>query len=280
VKAVRALEERLKAWRSFRDVAHATRSLAAAQVLRWNAQVAHTRRQLAWSQAFHERVQRWEDRHRRRPPATCAVLALGTDLGLCGRLNRLVADAALQVVEEQQVVLFAACGARLLDLLPDDVPRLEEPAPSSMAAAVELAERVEAEVGDAGLRTRLCIVSATGVSRGGSPQVETSWDVGSDLAGLAEARAALARPLAQFAPADVAHTRARSLLAHARILHAACEGARAEASVRLARMTRAHESAERRIAEQERVLRKARQEGITQEMLEVLSQRHIAAMAP
>ena len=60
MKAVRALEERLKAWRSFRDVAHATRSLAAARVLRWNAQVGHTRRQLAWSQAIHERVQLYD----------------------------------------------------------------------------------------------------------------------------------------------------------------------------------------------------------------------------
>ena len=49
---IRALEARLRAWKSFRGIAHAARTLAAAQSLRWSARVTAAARHLAWCDAL------------------------------------------------------------------------------------------------------------------------------------------------------------------------------------------------------------------------------------
>lgn len=263
---IRRLEQRLEAWSSFRDVAHATRSLAAAQALRWSGHLERASAHLASVQAVEGEVSSWSDRAGPRPPRACAVVALGTDLGLCGRLNQLVAEAVLTTTREQEVSTLIVVGSRLDDVLPQELARVVEPSPSSAVAAADLTERLETRLARAGLLGRLCVVGSAGVGRSGNPEVVSAWEP----ALAAEPRPRRRKP-ARFTATPLAREQAAALLAHARLFQALCAAAHAEASVRLARMTRAHESAERRIGEQERELRKVRQESITQEMLEVLS---------
>jgi len=269
VTGVRRLEDRLAAWVSFRDVAHATRSLAAAQALRWSGQLSRASAHLATVAALEAEVATWGEAPRPRPGGACALLALGTDLGLCGRLNQLVAEATLAASREHEVSTLIVVGSRLDDLLPAELARVVEPTPSSAVAAADLSERLEARLAREGLLGRLLIVGSASVGSGGNPEVASAWEP--PLA--AEPRRARRRP-ARFTSPGLGRERAQALLAHARIFHALCAAAHTEASVRLARMTRAHESADRRIGEQERELRKVRQESITQEMLEVLSGSH------
>ncbi len=272
----RELETRLDAWRGFRDVAHATRSLAAAQVLRWTHHAREAGRHLAWVAALHGRARDLDER-RAGPPV---VLALGTDLGLCGRLNQTVADEVRGLVISERPALLIACGVRLVDLLGDvdlGVDVIAEPTPSSIEAAAELADRVEAEVVAVSgpFAPRLTIVGIDDASPAGTPIARArnappheELDEAQSVASRLDGRQAMLLTESVRLAND-----ATSLLIHARVAHAVCLAARVEASVRLQTMTRAHEAAEDRITEQERDLRKARQETITQEMLEVTSSR-------
>lgn len=264
--SVRRQEERLKAWSSFRDVAHATRSLAAAQVIRWSGHLERASAHLARVAAVEAEVATWSELPGSRRPGPCALIALGTDLGLCGRLNQVVAEAALAVIREHEVATLIVVGARLDEVLPPELTRVVEPTPSSVAAAADLSERLERRLGGLGLFGRLCVVGSAGVGSGGNPEVVTAWEP------ALAAQVPLRRPRpARFTAPPLARARAEALLGHARLFQSLCAAAHTEASVRLVRMTRAHESAERRIGEQERELRKVRQESITQDMLEVLS---------
>lgn len=271
----RALQARLDAWRSFRDIAHATRSLAAAQVLRWNGHARQSEHHLAWVHALADRALP----HDERRPGPPVLLAFGTDLGLCGRLNQAVADEVRGAVLEQPPALLIAVGVRLADALADahvGVDLVREPAPSSIEAVAELADRVEAEV--VGLSGRfapsLTILGAFETTGTGGVSVGPLGAVPVDGDGVREVAERLGRrPHRLLSETARLAADATALLVHARVIHAACAAARSESNVRLQTMTRAHESAEERIGEQERELRKARQETITQEMLEVLSGR-------
>jgi ATP synthase len=278
VRSVRELERRLQAWRTFRDVAHATRSLAAAQLMRWTGYLTRATQHLVRAQAIHGALPD-------RPPAPArgetapagVLLALGTDLGLCGRLNVQVAEAVLASWEELRPELVVIVGSRLQDALPTSLPVLVEAAPTTPAAASELADRVEAEariLGSGGWPPALCVVAAFDLSADNAPRVTTQHATPDHHPELTALRGQLAdQPRVLLTPG---HTTAREsawILFHARVTHAGVAAVRAEAGARLATMSRAHESAEARITEQQRELRKARQEHITQEMLEVLSGR-------
>ncbi|MEZ4448858.1 MAG: F0F1 ATP synthase subunit gamma [Nannocystaceae bacterium] len=350
---VRRLEARLRAWRSFRGLAHAARSLAAAQSLRWSARAVQAAEHLGRARAL---VAGWS------PPTeatrTPVVLAVGTDLGLCGRLNRMVADALVVEVAAHASAepLVIAVGQRLRVELGErlaDAPIL--PAPSSIEAALALAGRLEqllvevAEPRSLDLR----IVLAGGTTPSGAPEIVTwggrevgrrsvdhgaessttgassdgrevgrekidrsadssttgassderevsrervdrgaaSSTTGGASAGDAGAqdRRALGvqeerpsrvgrRPVAPprralLTPPERVWGPAAALLLHARLVHAFAAAAASEADARLQTMSRAVDTSDRRIDEHERLLRKDRQESITQEMLEVLGGR-------
>jgi F0F1-type ATP synthase gamma subunit len=261
------MRARLKAWTGFRDVAYATRSLAAAQQLRWSAHERRALEHLSWA---HTLAQRHPDT---RPPGTWVVVGIGTDLGLCGRLNQQLADALTGALASRVPARCVVVGQRLDDALLPGLPRQVEPAPASFEALEALTARLEAEVLTAtgrGRSPRLLLVYTSSVSGEGTANVRALEEVSptsparsQDLAAQLDRQEALLS-----APAELARE-ASGLLLHARLVHALCRASWSEAAARLAVMGRAHEQAQERIAEQELALVKARQEQITQEMLEV-----------
>jgi len=269
----RSLGARLQAWRSFRDIAHATRSVAAAQARRWNAAEVEARRHLTWLEALHGRVDPAAP-----PPGARVLLALGTDLGLCGRLNHLVADAVAAARRELRpqaaIVVGARLGDRALGPSAEDEAVLRDTTPSSFAALEDLAERIEVFVG-ARRAPMPDLVVVRGRLHPTEGFLEAVVEAGDpvDLPDLPAARRAVSGEAASLVPPERLRDVAGQLRFHARVVHAIATAAAVEADVRLQTMTQAHDAAERRIAEQELELRKAEQERITQEMLEVLAGR-------
>lgn len=255
MKNERALTSQLQAWRSFRDIAHATSSLAASLAVRWAAHAAHARRHLA-------RVLDLARRFAPPPEGPRVLVAFGTDMGLCGRLNQSVAEGVLEQARGRDPALCFLIGRRLAEALEGAVPHLAEGAPASVQAALDLADRIQAEAVKAlGVEHRLGFVRI-------DPQsFEAAVDWWPELRGPQTDGAPL------WPPAESAPAVARELLTNARLVHAACEAALGEARLRQATMRRAQDTAERRITEHEQALRRARQERITQEMLEALSGR-------
>lgn len=251
-------------------MAHAARALASAQVLRWSAHAVQAAQHLAWTAALAERAR--EPASARPRPSV--LLALGTDLGLCGRLNQVVADRTLTEIQTSRPTVIVAVGVRLADLLGEFPALITEPAPSSQEAAAQLAQRVETQARALSRDScaRLLVVGALETTSDGMPRVTVSG-AAPESPELTAVRQTLTPNPARLGEPTLTASEATSLLVHARTAHAVCLAAKTEASVRLASMVRAHESADQRIGEQERALRKARQERITQEMLEVLSGR-------
>lgn len=263
--SVRALESPLRAWRAFRDIARATRTLAAAQALQWAEQARHADAHLAWCDAAAAICPIPEIELRPR-----VVLVLGTDLGLCGPLNHRLAELCRTArLDAPPTILRVVVGARLATLTPlTDAVVL--PAPSSLVAAQRLAAEIEdliARLPDS-LTLDLNIVIADAVEADGSPCVALRTSASPDLELAAEDREWVARPRAVLGRDHPLTTQAHTLARHARIVAALCRAVTSENEARLRTMSRAYESAQRRIAEQERKLRKLRQELITQEMLE------------
>ncbi|MGE0710652.1 MAG: hypothetical protein AB7N76_11675 [Planctomycetota bacterium] len=257
MRAERALAARLRAWRSFRDIAHASSSLAASQAVRWTAHEHAARRHLGLVLPLASRLL---PPPAPRDPRPLVLVGFGTDLGLCGRLNHEVAACLSAALAHTQPALLLLVGRRLRDSLGAEHPALEEPAPASIDAAQDLAERAMAEV------RRLCgTLARVGLARiDERGHARLWWE--EDLAPMLVAPAA---PAPLLAPPDRAAVVARDLLLQARLHHSACAAALAESRLRQELMRRARETADRRIQEQERQLRRARQERITQEMLEV-----------
>jgi hypothetical protein len=251
--SVRRLEDRLRAWTSFRSVARASRNLAAAQSRRWMEHLRHAEAYLLRCSALAREYGELVGAPRR------VVLAVGTDLGLCGALNTRV--AALARASWAAADLRLAVGRRLGDHL-DPTGAVSLPSPTSFEAAESLAAEIEALLAARiGPTAALEIVVTTGVASDGTPRIECS----SRAPG---APAEPAGPCVELVPAEVARPVAATLLRHARIMWALCVGASSEADARWRVMHRAHEAADRRIAVQQQELRKRRQELLTQEMLE------------
>lgn len=265
MSGARALEARLRAWRAFREVAHAARSLAAAQALRWFPAREHA---VVHARLAHDLARRIR-RRGAGEASPCLLLAIGTDLGLCGRLNVVVADAAREVARELPVAEAVVVGLRLGDLLAGQLRARVETSPSTVDGAVALADDLVATVLDLPARTPLVIVSAVATSAGGAPRVAV--DRGDD--GGRDGRPPPLRRSTLLGKPSAHEPWAERASVHARVAAALFTASLVEANVRLATTTRAHEVAERRIAEQERALAKARQEWVTQELLEVLGGR-------
>lgn len=253
----RAMEARLRAWKTFRDVAHATRTLASAQVLRWTG----ARRRAA---VHFDRCQAMVWRMGAALPhdAPLGIVAFGTDLGLCGPFNRTVQQVLLDHPRLDDAELVVVVGHRLQQRLDEKTTWVRESAPSSPDRALELALRIELlarrRLGSA---ARLVLIHATEARGDGTAEVGV--DEGPP-AGTSVGHAgipALSQP-------DLVHQAALDLLQHARLIRAATHSGWAEASVRTVRMTRAHDVAADRIEEQELTLNKLRQDEITTEMLE------------
>ncbi len=253
----RAMEARLRAWKTFRDVAHATRTLASAQVLRWTG----ARRRAA---VHFDRCQALVWRLGAALPATAplGIVAFGTDLGLCGPFNRSIARALLDYPRLDEAELVVLVGARLQQGFEDRTTWVREATPSSPERAIELALRIELltrrRLGSA---ARLVLVHATEAKADGTAEV--GLDEGPPE-GVSVGHAAI--PVLSERP--LVHGAALDLLQHARLIRAATHSGWAEASVRTVRMTRAHDVALDRIGEQELTLNKLRQDEITTEMLE------------
>src|SRR5690606_11341148 len=138
VTNIRALESPLAAWRSFRDIARATQTLAAAQSLQWAERSRRADEHLAWCEALAA-----EYPLTRAEPRSRVVLAIGTDLGLCGPLNRLLFErCAEQRLDAEPTVLRIVVGSRLASLEPF-AEAVELATPSTMSAALELAADIE-----------------------------------------------------------------------------------------------------------------------------------------
>lgn len=264
MKSERVLTSRLRAWRSFRDIAHATSALAASLAVRWSAHQLHARLHLDRARALAQRFAPDE------ALGPTVLIGFGTDLGLCGRLNQNVAERMLSLVRVEAPAACFLVGRRLVDLWEGTVPYVEEETPSSIEAVLDLADRIQLELGNIfDLRA-----IKLGFVRTEPLRTEPLVDWGA-VAGRSEPPAPPLLPPAESAPAV-----ATDLLMHARIVHATCDALLGEARIRQATMRRAQDMAERRIAEHERELRRARQERITQEMLEVLAGRRSAARRP
>jgi len=259
VTSARRMELRLNAWRSFRGIARASRTLAATQALHW---AEHLRRV-----AIHES---WCVRLASRFSGSSTgpgrvTVAIGTDLGLCGPLNARVADAvrALSVGSSERWVLV---GERLANELHFEPPRehaLQLPVPSSFAAVEATAAELGILSGVDPTTTQLRIVLASSVEQDGAPCTSV-WNAAPSHDHSHE----LLRGTA-LTPDDALRDEATRLLWHARLCHALTRAATSEAEARLRAMSRAHDASDRKIGEQERELRKLRQESITQEMLEI-----------
>lgn len=249
--SIRRLEQRLAAWGTFRGIARSARTLAAAQVRVWTQQLEHVDAYRRWCVRLCPDGQ--EVRGTRGLDARgSGVLAIGTDLGLCGHLNAKVAEAARELGASGPRI---AIGRRLQDRLPGWAL---VGAPSAFAAAEEAATQVLALLGDA---PDLTIVLANAVEADGSPRVAVqpesvadTVDHGPELAELS-ARSELVMVGA-------------GLVRHARVVAAITRAVASEAEARWRTMHRAHDAASRRIVEQEREVGKLRKEMLTQEMLE------------
>lgn len=265
--SLRALEQPLQAWRTFRDVARATRSLAAVQSQRWARHLEQVDAHLAWC----ARLRREYAPASAPAPTLRVLLALGTDHGLCGPLDRMVLDEASRGLAFGEAgpdlclvfgTRLAATWSRLGPVVfaaPSSFPAVE-----SLAAQVEglLAARAEAS------RTMLRIVQAVDVDPDGTPVVEVvaPEHVGGNTAALPTS---IETPHAvDLTPAAVTWPQVASLHLHAMVVAALCRAGAMESETRWRTMNRAHDAAERRIAEQERRVRRLRQELVTQQMLE------------
>lgn len=252
--SVQRLETRLTAWRSFRGVARASRTLAAAQSLYWAEQLGRVERWLV-------RVDELAVAYPRLPQnsAQSVVLVIGTDLGLCGPLNTQVA-AAVQPMLATAALTFVV-GQRLEGLV-DARAAVHLASPTSFAAVQTLAATIDSLLGPNAEQTDLTVVVATGVLPDGAPIVETRTD--------REPRSGRVPPSrVELSPQPALSTMVQRLQRHARITHALTRGATSESEARYRTMNRAHDAADRRIGEQELNLRKLRQEMVTQEILEV-----------
>lgn len=257
MSSLRQLEERLRAWQSFRGIAGATRTLAAAQSLHWAELVrradAHLARCLALRDAYPTA---------RVPQGVPRVLvALGSDLGLCGPFNRAVAER-FALARASGPATCVAVGERLRAHVTEDV--LVLPAPTSFPRVQTLAAELEHLLPAAGAtRTRLSLVLVAGVEADGRPRVEV-WD---EPDAAPEGRHGT-RPVAELVAPEATAAAIASLTRHARIVAALARSAASETEARWRTMNRAHDAADRRIGEQERELHRRRQELVTQEMLE------------
>ncbi|MCB9565788.1 MAG: F0F1 ATP synthase subunit gamma [Myxococcales bacterium] len=278
MSSIRHLEGRLRAWRGFHDIAHAARTLAAAQSLRWAGRVTQSAHHLAWCEALQ---QAWQVPASDAPRAA-VVIAIGTDLGLCGRLNRLVAEALDDRLRRAPAALTLSVGARLraeFGERPGLGPAFA--APTSFAAVEGLAGRLERLLRQVtpAPALDLSLILASHTLASGTPVIATWTDAPRGLDGASTIRAGMRADALPLTPSERAERPAAALLLHARLVHALCVAAASEASARLQTMSRALETSERRIAEQERHLRKLHQEATTQEMLEVLGGRRSARAA-
>ncbi|KIG16827.1 Sodium-transporting ATPase subunit G [Enhygromyxa salina] len=260
----RALGQRLGAWRSFRDIARATRTLAAVQGQRWSAHANQAALHLAWTRALVEHFGTSTPEHTAR-----GVLVIGTDLGLCGRLNAALA-AQLKASPELEGRALIAVGARLLDELRDFEPVISLPAPASLEAIEQLTSRIATALETAAdhAEIQLSILLTATTTHDGHPILEI-WRDAPELPGLAQARRSLAPPIVDLCAPSRAREGVAALHLRARIAHALCVAAASEAAARLFTMSRAHEASDRSIRQQELDLRKLEQEAITQDMLEV-----------
>ncbi|MBK8263231.1 MAG: F0F1 ATP synthase subunit gamma [Nannocystis sp.] len=264
MSSIRALEARLGAWRSFRDVAHAARTLAAAQSIRWAAHAEHAARHLLWTAGFaHELL---------RPPAAPvpAIIAIGSELGLCGRLNRMVAEALAAAERARAPALRVAVGQRLISELHGQPGIIELAAPSSVAALQAISSRLVRLLTDLADPTQLhlTVILAARTMSSGTPEIE-AWERAPTLPGAAAVPAHFVAPRAELTPHPQLRAPTAALHLHARVYHALCVAQASEAAARLQTMSRAVDQSDRRIAEQELLVRKLSQESTTQEMLEV-----------
>ena len=121
--SVRRLEQRLRAWESFRNIARASRALAAAQAMTWTSCAARAEDALAHAWSVSERAQLDESAPR-------ALVAIGTDVGLCGSVNAAVARE-VEAISDRRVVSRVIVGTRLAVRVPPLEPTLVVPTPTS-----------------------------------------------------------------------------------------------------------------------------------------------------
>jgi len=249
------MQARLAAWQSFREIAGATRTLAAGRALQWTKRAQQTG-------AFRERCASLAATYGLLPPPTTVAhvtLAIGTDTGLCGSLNRAVARA-LDDAERGPDALTIAVGHRLAIEACTDTPIVFE-APASFADIEQTGAQIQQLVLPLPAETtRVHIILATRVTADGMAKVET-------LRGELPTSPSL-EPSVELTAASLNRTTVARLWRGARIVDALAIGARSESEARLRTMARAHDAAERRIAEQQRALARERGESITQEILD------------
>jgi F0F1-type ATP synthase gamma subunit len=259
----RQLEDRLRAWRSFRGVARATRTLAASQALRWGEHVTRAEAHRAWCAELRRAYAPAEV----TGPTVDVLVAIGSDHGLCGPLNRLVAEAlAAALAAKPELVIVV--GSRVSGYL-DLGAAVRLPAPSSVPQTREVSTRIEGLIAAKGPldRARVSIVSPTSVRPDGAVTV-TSYDIEGVPAKVELPPAFAARSPVELSPRELAWPQVSALFLHAALIEALCRAGRCEAEARWRTMSRAHDAAERRIEEHSLHLRRLRQEGTTQEMLE------------
>ena len=249
----RQLEGRLRAWQTFRDIAHAARVFAAGRSSHWG--------QLQRSAHRYLREVLAGGRTDEPPPAPPVIVGFGTDQGLCGSLNRRVSTALCGHGDAHPGATMVAVGQRLVEAADREASWIQLGAPASSVALDSLAQQVAA------------LALSGAVMRPVHLVFPTSADVAGHVTVSIDTEAVAAADCPGFSVLDgeteVAR-RSSALLLRARVVLAAATAVYVENLVRLAVMTRAQGVADRQVTEQTRRLRALRSESITQEMLEVL----------
>lgn len=252
--SIRRLENRLRAWESFRGIARASRALAAAQAMTWSSHATQAEAALARSLALSERTDPG-------PDAPRVLLGIGTDVGLCGSVNAAVARE-VSAQTDPHVVSRVLVGSRLSGRAAPHEPTLTVATPTSLAAVASATAHIEGALASLDpSNTRLVVVSVREVGPDGVPRVAVTDEPTEPPASLSALHATLSEP---------AHLRreAAALVRHFRIADALVRAICSEHEARWRTMNRAHDAAERSIEEQGRTLRKRTQEAITQELLD------------
>lgn len=209
------------------------------------------------------------------------ILVFGSEHGLCGSFNRLVAGFAADEIREAETVRIAVAGSRVADVLDADhgrsidrrlaMPASVEAIVDSVADALELANRWLEE--DGVTRIRLL---RNRIDRGATYTPVTTTLFPFDPEWIRELRERPWRSEANCLPVTFAPTPhlLKWLVRHhlfAGLYRAFAESLAAEQAARLAAMQAAEKNIEERLQALERDFHQLRQAMITEELLDIVS---------
>lgn len=207
-------------------------------------------------------------------PDRAILVVMGSDHGLCGNYNEVIAELAARQVVAGQILRILCVGAQMEDALHGEamVPEATLLPPANVDGlnrlADELVTRLEAmRAGD-----RVTLIHMQRAAHGRQlPVALPLFPLDGGLLADLAARPWASRSLPRFSLAapDMLAALVRNLL-FATLHRAAAEALMTENAARLARMQQAEQAVDDRLADLEAQTRSVRQEQITTELLDVI----------